>query len=69
MYVFYACFRCDADPGDLSKYVLALIKKKRTSDEMKESLDVFLQVSYAKSKNYTQHCNKTRTKAINGSKP
>jgi len=34
---------CDADPGDLSKYVLALIKKKRSSDEMKESLDVFLQ--------------------------
>ena len=43
------CFaRCDADPAALAKYVLALIKKDKTIEELKESMvsqmDVFLQV-------------------------
>ena len=41
--------RCDADPAALSKYVLALIKKDKPLDDLKESMsqqmDVFLQVS------------------------
>ena len=41
-------FRCDADPAALSKYVLALIKKDKPLDDLKESMsqqmDVFLQV-------------------------
>ena len=40
-------FRCDADPAALAKYVLALIKKEKPKDELKESMvqqmDVFLQ--------------------------
>ena len=39
--------RCDADPAALAKYVLALIKKDKSVDELKESMvsqmDVFLQ--------------------------
>ena len=39
--------RCDADPAALAKYVLALIKKEKPKDELKESMvqqmDVFLQ--------------------------
>ena len=39
--------RCDADPAALAKYVLALIKKDKPKDELKESMvqqmDVFLQ--------------------------
>jgi len=38
---------CDADPAALSKYVLALIKKDKTEEELRESMlqqmDVFLQ--------------------------
>jgi len=38
---------CDADPAALAKYVLALIKKDKTVDELKDSMmqqmDVFLQ--------------------------
>ena len=38
---------CDADPAALAKYVLALIKKDKSVDELKESMvsqmDVFLQ--------------------------
>jgi len=38
---------CDADPAALSKYVLALIKKDKTVEELKDSMmqqmDVFLQ--------------------------
>ena len=38
---------CDADPAALAKYVLALIKKEKSKDELKESMvqqmDVFLQ--------------------------
>ena len=41
--------RCDADPAALSKYVLALIKKDKPLEDLKESMaqqmDVFLQVS------------------------
>ena len=42
------CSRCDADPGALAKYVLALIKKPDKSDsQLKEGcisqLEVFLQ--------------------------
>ena len=40
-------FRCDADPAALAKYVLALIKKDKPKEELKESMvqqmDVFLQ--------------------------
>ena len=40
-------FRCDADPQALAKYVLALIKKEKSIDELKKvclnQLDVFLQ--------------------------
>ena len=40
--------RCDADPAALSKYVLALIKKDKPLEDLKESMaqqmDVFLQV-------------------------
>ena len=40
-------YRCDADPAALAKYVLALIKKDRPDQELKqcmiEQLDVFLQ--------------------------
>ena len=43
----YFLFRCDAEPAALAKYVLALIKKEKTKDELKESMvqqmDVFLQ--------------------------
>ena len=39
--------RCDADPAALAKYVLALLKKEKTVEELKESMvaqmDVFLQ--------------------------
>ena len=38
---------CDADPAALAKYVLALIKKEKPEDELRESMvqqmDVFLQ--------------------------
>merc|ERR1712098_655829 len=38
---------CDADPAALAKYVLALIKKDKPKDELKDSMvqqmDVFLQ--------------------------
>jgi RNA-binding protein 26 len=41
-------FSCDADPAALSKYVLALIKKDKPLEDLKESMaqqmDVFLQV-------------------------
>ena len=30
--------RCDADPAALSKYVLALIKKDKPLDDLKESM-------------------------------
>ena len=43
----YFLSRCDAEPAALAKYVLALIKKEKTKDELKESMvqqmDVFLQ--------------------------
>ena len=42
-------YRCDADPQALSKYVIALIKKEKTAEELKpvclSQLDVFLQES------------------------
>ena len=42
-------FSCDADPAALSKYVLALIKKDKPLEDLKESMaqqmDVFLQAS------------------------
>ena len=44
---FDSPLRCDADPAALAKYVLALIKKDKSVDELKESMvsqmDVFLQ--------------------------
>lgn len=40
-------FRCDADPGALAKYVLALIKKDKSPEELRismiDQLDVFLE--------------------------
>ena len=47
--ILLSLHRCDADPAALSKYVLALIKKDKPLDDLKESMsqqmDVFLQVS------------------------
>lgn len=41
------CFRCDADPAALAKYVFALVKKDKPVAELRasmvEQLDVFLQ--------------------------
>ena len=49
MTLLISLHRCDADPAALSKYVLALIKKDKPLDDLKESMsqqmDVFLQVS------------------------
>ena len=46
-YLLLISCRCDADPAALAKYVLALIKKDKPKDELKESMvqqmDVFLQ--------------------------
>ena len=43
----YHCFRCDADPAALAKYVFALVKKDKPVAELRgsmvEQLDVFLQ--------------------------
>lgn len=43
----YRCFRCDADPAALAKYVFALVKKDKPVAELRgsmvEQLDVFLQ--------------------------
>lgn len=43
----YHCFRCDADPAALAKYVFALVKKDKPVGELRasmvEQLDVFLQ--------------------------
>lgn len=40
-------FRCEADPAALAKYVLALIKKDKSEEELRKSmvaqLDVFLE--------------------------
>ena len=40
-------FRCDADPQALAKYVVALVKKDKTENNLralcKDQLDVFLQ--------------------------
>ena len=42
-------FRCEADAGALAKYVVALVKKDRPLNELKDTcvdqLDVFLQTS------------------------
>ena len=42
-------FRCDADPGALAKYVVALVKKDKTEQELRDvcsdQLEVFLQTS------------------------
>ena len=42
-------FRCDADPQALAKYVVALVKKDKTEEELRrlcyEQLEVFLQDS------------------------
>ena len=39
-------YRCDADPTALAKYVMALLKKDKSENELKnlclEQLDVFL---------------------------
>lgn len=39
--------RCDADPGALAKYVVALVKKDKSENDLKnlckEQLEVFLQ--------------------------
>ena len=47
IFILLCLFRCDADPAALAKYVLALIKKDKPKDELKESMvqqmDVFLQ--------------------------
>ena len=48
--VFVSLFnRCEADPGALAKYVVALVKKDKPLPELKDScvdqLDVFLQNS------------------------
>lgn len=41
------CFRCDADPAALAKYVFALVKKDKPVADLRasmvEQLDVFLQ--------------------------
>ena len=46
---FVSLFRCDADPQALAKYVIALIKKEKSAEELKpvclNQLDVFLQES------------------------
>lgn len=43
----YDCSRCEADPAALAKYVLALIKKDKSEEELRKSmvaqLDVFLE--------------------------
>ena len=40
------CFSCDADPAALAKYVVALVKKDKPVDELKDicvdQLEVFL---------------------------
>lgn len=40
------CFSCDADPAALAKYVVALVKKDKPVEELKEicvdQLEVFL---------------------------
>ena len=45
----FCYFRCDADPQALAKYVLALVKKEKEEQDLKdvcaEQLDVFLQES------------------------
>ena len=62
--IIFLLHRCDADPAALSKYVLALIKKDKPLEDLKESMaqqmDVFLQVS----KLYNVKTNKTYTLPI-----
>ena len=42
----YECFSCDADPAALAKYVVALVKKDKPTEELKDicvdQLEVFL---------------------------
>lgn len=44
---FFYTFRCDADPEALAKYVFALVRKDKPTDELRKSmmsqLEVFLQ--------------------------
>lgn len=46
---FSHIFSCDADPDPLAKYVVALLKKDKTEQELEavflDQLDVFLQNS------------------------
>ena len=45
-FYLYKCFSCDADPAALAKYVVALVKKDKPTEELKDicvdQLEVFL---------------------------
>lgn len=48
MFIFFHSYdRCDADPTALANYVIALVKKDKSDEELKaicaDQLDVFLQ--------------------------
>ena len=47
--IFILHFRCDADPETLAKYIVALVKKEKSEEELRglchDQLEVFLQQS------------------------
>ena len=57
--------RCDADPGALAKYVIALVKKDKPMEQLKEScldqLDVFLQKGQPNARRTINESNKIQS--------